>query len=51
MKEVMTSDTKYDSTTHTNIKECGKDGNGQVANPDVETVDLTGDDETKGFVY
>ena len=38
------SDTKDDRTKNTNIKEGGNYGNGQVANPDVETVDLTGDD-------
>ena len=34
----------------TNIKEVGNDGNGQVDDPDVETVDLPGYNATKGFL-
>ena len=44
------SDTKDNSTTNTNIKEGGNDGNGQVANPYVETIDLTWDDAPQGFL-
>ena len=44
------SDTKDDRTNNTNIKEGGNDGNGQVEKPDVETVDLPGDDAPQGFV-
>ena len=44
------SDTKYDRTTNTNIKEGDDDGNGQVAEPDVKTVDLPVDDAPQGFL-
>ena len=36
------SDTKDDRTKNTNIKEGGNYFNGQVVDPDVETVDLPG---------
>ena len=45
------SDTKHDRNNNINIKEGGNDGNGQVDKPDVETVDITGDDVPQGFVY
>ena len=35
-------DSKYDSTTNTNIKECGNDVNGQVDEPDVDFFNLPG---------
>ena len=44
------SDTKDDKTTNNNIKEGGNAGNGQVAKPDVETVDIPGDNTLQGFV-
>ena len=44
------SDNKDDRTTNINIKEGGNYGNGQVADPYVENVDLTGDDAPQGFV-
>ena len=44
------SDTKDDRTKNTNIKEGGNDGNGLVAEPDVETVDLCGDDAPQGLL-
>ena len=44
------SDTKYDKTKNTNIKEDNNDVNGQVRDPDVETADLPGDDSPKVFV-
>ena len=43
-------DTKYDMNKNTNIKEGGNYGHGKVAKPDVETVDITGDDSPQGFV-
>ena len=45
------SDTKDDRTKKTNIKEGGNYGNGQVNEPDVETVNLPGDDAPQGFMY
>ena len=44
------SDTKDDRTNNTNIKEGGNGCNGQVEKPDVETVDLPGDDAPQGFL-
>ena len=44
------SDTEYDRTKKNNIKEGGNTGNGQVAEPGIETVDLPGDDASQGFV-
>ena len=44
------SDTKDDRTINTNIKEGGNYGNGQVNEPDVETVNLPGDDAPQGFL-
>ena len=38
------SDTKYGRTKNINIKWGSNDDNGQVEDPDVETVDLPGDD-------
>ena len=38
------SDTKEDIAPNTNIKEVGNDGNGQVAESDVETFDIPGND-------
>ena len=43
------SDTKDYSTKNNNIKEGDNYGNGQVANPDLETVDLPGYDEPQVF--
>ena len=43
-------DTKYNRTTNTNIKEGISCGNGQVSDPDVENVDIPGDDAPQGFV-
>ena len=43
-------DTKYDMNKNTNIKEGGNYGHGKVAKPDVETVDITGDDAPQVFV-
>ena len=44
------SDTKYDRTTNTNMKEGGKCSNRKVTEPDVEIVDVSGDDALQGFV-
>ena len=44
------SDTKIYTTTNTNIHEGGNGGNAQVADTDVETVDIPGDDVPKLFV-
>ena len=41
---------KDDGTKKINIKEVGNCGNGQVYNPDVETVDISGYDAPQGFV-
>ena len=41
---------KDDMTTNTNIKERGNDSNGQVAEPDIKTVDISGDDSPQGFL-
>ena len=43
------SDTKDDRTKNTNIKEAVNDGSGQVSEPDVETVNIPGDDAPQGF--
>ena len=40
--------TKDGRDTKTNTKEGGNSGNGQVADPNVETVDLLGDDAPQG---
>ena len=44
------SDTKYDSTTNTTIKEGVNCGNRQVAEPGDETVGLPMDDAPQGFL-
>ena len=44
------SDTKYDRTINTNIKEVDNDCNGQVAKSNMETVDLPGDYAPQGFL-
>ena len=43
-------DTKDDRTKITNIKEGSNDGNGQVEEPYVETINLPGYDAPQGFV-
>ena len=43
------SDTKDDRNKNTNIKEGGNGVNGQVDEPDVETVDLLGYDTPQAF--
>ena len=42
-------DTKDDRTTNTNIKEGCNNGNWNVANPNIETIDLPGDVVPQGF--
>ena len=42
--------TKDDRTKKSNIKEDGNDGNGQVDDSDVETVDIPGYDAPQGLV-
>ena len=44
------SDTKYDRTINTSIKEGGNYGNGQVDEPYVETFYLPGGDAPQIFV-
>ena len=44
------SDTKGDSTKYTNIKEGVSNGNGKVDKPDVETVDIPGDNAPRSFM-
>ena len=44
------SDTKYDSTTNTNIKECVNDGNGKVVDTSLEAFVLPGYHALQGFV-
>ena len=44
------NDKNYDKTTNTNIKQGGNDGNVQVAEPDVETVDNNRDDAPQVFL-
>ena len=44
------SDTKDDGTKNTNIKKGGNYGNGQLSKIDVETVDISGDDASQGFL-
>ena len=45
------SDAEDDRTKNTTIEEGGNYGNGKVADPDVETVDLTGYVAPRGFAF